>query len=186
MKRTFIAVDVRAGEQMTRMIEESRKILRDEKIRWVHPQKIHITLKFLGDTAEEDIPAIITELNTALSDFPAFTMRFKGAGVFRNLHDPRVFWIGIEAGDDLSSIRNKLEDTMNGLGFEREEKSFSPHLTLARIKYIRRKDLLKELLEKYKETDLQETQVKKIIYYESILKPGGPEYIVLSEIPLRD
>jgi 2'-5' RNA ligase len=184
MKRTFIAVNVKAGKEMLRMMEECKEILQKENIRWVHPGKIHITLKFLGDTAEQDVPGIIAELKRVLSDCHTITLRFRGTGVFRNVHDPRVFWIGIDAGKDLYTARDKVEDALERIGFNREEKSFSPHLTLARIRHIRRKDLLKNLLEQYKDHDFQETQVKEVIYYESILKPEGPEYFVLAEIPL--
>ena len=186
MKRTFIAIHITPGQQIINLLDDSRNLLQKEKIKWVHPGNIHITLKFLGETAEENIPLIIKEIKAVLSDCNSFLLRFRGTGVFRNIHDPRVFWIGIEEDKNLYAIRDKLEVVMEKLGFKREEKSFSPHLTLARIKYIRNKNLLGDLVTRYKDKDFLKMQVKEIIYYESILKPEGPEYIELAVIPLKD
>jgi 2'-5' RNA ligase len=185
MKRTFIAIHVRASQPMMRMINDCRETMQGEKMTWVNPEKMHLTLKFLGDTAEDEIPLIIRELQVSLSEYHAFSVKLKGIGVFRNMHDPRVLWVGMEAYQELSAMRDELEEVLERLGYKKEDKAFSPHLTLARIKYIRRKENLTGLLSRYKEQDLQELPVQEIIYYESILKPEGPEYTVLSKIPLK-
>ena len=184
VKRTFIAIKIEPGKYLLDALNMCREELAGEKIRWVHPDNIHITLKFLGDTPVEKIPGIIEVVGQVAGKHGAFPLTFKGLGVFRDLKHPRVFWAGIDSGPAISRIKQDIDQGLNPYGFEPENRDFRPHLTLGRIKYIRNTAMLEGLLRQYREKEFQVFQASELTYYESILRPSGPEYIVLSRLPL--
>ncbi len=184
MRRTFIAIKIEAGALLLDVLDVCRKELSGERIRWVRPDNIHITLKFLGDTLPEQLSGITNAIRQTVVDHPAFSLKFKGIGVFRNLKNPRVLWMGIESSTALSEIKQDLDYNLQPFGFETESREFRPHLTLGRIKYLGNVSGMEHLLSRFKDQEFQLSEINDIIYYESILKPSGPEYIVLSRLQL--
>jgi 2'-5' RNA ligase len=176
MKRTFVAIKVHPGEKMLEILDWFKHHLALEKIKWVDPAVMHITIAFLGDTDERIIPSVSDLIKQTALNHPSFELFFKGTGLFRNLHDPRVIWIGTEANPILQSIKTELDNDLSKFGFEKETREFRPHLTLGRIKYLKDRSALEEAIHLYKDQDIQKEQISELIYFESILKPEGPEY----------
>lgn len=185
MKRTFIALDVIPDETFLGELESIRDLLRNEKIKWVNFSRLHLTLQFLGDTDERIIPAITQKIHQSLSQKEGFNVTLTSLGVFKNLFNPRVFWIGCEAGIELTEMVIKIGDILTEFNFKGDAHDFHPHFTLGRIKEIHKKEALERLLNEFKGYEFYQFVVREIIFYESILKPEGPEYLPLTKIPLQ-
>jgi len=184
MKRTFIAIKIEAEELMLDVLNACREELINERIRWVQPDKIHITLKFLGDTSTEQLSEISNVISDIAGNHPAFSLTFKGMGIFGKIKQPRVLWMGIERNPVISEIKQDLDISLQVHGFEADSREFRPHLTLGRIKNLDDNSRMEYLLSLYKDMEFQVSEITDMIFYESILKPTGPEYIVLSRMQL--
>jgi 2'-5' RNA ligase len=185
MKRTFIAVKIHPNEKMRMILDHFRQALSGEKIKWVNPDIMHITLAFLGDTDEKMIPVICNKIINLSPDYVPFELIFRGTGVFKNLRDPRVIWIGTEPNKVLQDLKIRIDNELSEYGFEKETREFRPHLTLGRIRGLRNSSPLEMILNQYKEQEVQREHISEIIYYESVLKPEGPEYLPLIHSPLQ-
>jgi 2'-5' RNA ligase len=185
VKRTFIAVKIPVSKQTAEEIQNIKYELQDEKIKWVEIFNMHITLFFVGDTDEEMIQKISFNLYDLLNSKESFILKGKGVGVFKNLNNPRVLWMGIEESEYLQHLKLAIDQMMKKLGFEIEIRKFKPHLTLGRIKYVNDKRKLKNVLDCYKEFYFQDFEINKVIFYESKLTPGGPVYKVIKQIHLH-
>jgi 2'-5' RNA ligase len=185
MQRTFIAVKIEPGMAMHGCISDLREKLKGEKIKWVDAAQLHITLRFLGDTDPGQVDAVKQILEGTIPGLVRPEVVFGGLGLFRSLRDPRVLWIGMDPRDALAGLKGRLDEELTGLGFQPEEREFTPHLTLARIKFLRDREALKNLLAKYRDKVFQKHRIHELIYYESILHPGGPEYIPLKKAAFK-
>ncbi len=170
----FIAIEVQNTKALTDLIASYSSVLADEKIRWVDPSNMHLTLAFLGDIDEQQQEEAAQLLEETSRRFKPFTIEFTGAGLFRNLRRPRVLWLGIEAGDTLYEMRSVLCQRLMEAGLLDEEKPFSPHLTLGRMKRIEDRGRLSELLSEPAGHQPPPQHVSEIILYESILREGSP------------
>jgi 2'-5' RNA ligase len=128
--RLFIALDIDdpIRERITRFVEGVTGFAPDA--RWARPESLHVTLKFIGEQPEPAIEQIKQSLSTIQSS--AAEIHFRGYGFFPTAKSARVFWIGMEAGPPLSALAASIDDKMSSLGIPREDRAFSPHLTLAR------------------------------------------------------
>jgi len=128
--RLFVALDIdeEIRKQIEQFIEEVRGLAPD--VRWVTPESLHVTLKFIGEKPE----AVVAEIEKAvgLVSAEAFEISFRGHGFFPTAKAARVFWVGIEGDDGLTQLAGKVEGSLAGIGIPKEERAFSPHLTLAR------------------------------------------------------
>jgi len=184
MKRTFIAIKIPSDEKMRTVLDHFKQTLSEEKIKWVDTEIMHITLVFLGDTDEKILPSIFEKIKRISLDYSPFELVFRSAGIFKNIRDPRVIWIGTDTNRVLQDIKLRMDDELSGYGFEKENREFRPHLTLGRIKWIRNIPALEEVIQLYKDQELQRALINEIIFYESILKPEGPVYIPIINLPL--
>lgn len=185
MKRTFLAVDIRPNEKLKKDFELIRYRLRLERINWVSAENLHITTNFLGDTDEELIPVMVKSIEKSLTLLPAFELVIRSFGVFRNLHDPRVIWLGCDPCPVLQQIKSELDLILSDLGFKPEERDFSPHLTLGRVKNLRQVNQLSQLIVQFKEAIIQKSWIDQVIFYESRLTPAGPEYTKIKDFTLH-
>lgn len=185
MKRIFIAVRIDPEPTFIRILSSLKSVLGGERISWTDPANIHLTLEFLGETEENLIKAISVMLKTRCIRFGQFSFRLKGTGLFGSLCDPRVIWVGIEGHERLSRLKEEIAGGLRDIGFSIEERPFRPHITLGRIKSVRDPHALRSALEKYKDTDIQEVMVERVILYESILKPAGAVYRIIGEFALN-
>lgn len=185
MKRIFIAIDINKNRALTRLVESYKLALKDEKIRWVEPANIHLTLAFLGESDEDQVSKAGEIMREAANNFESFEITFNGTGVFRDIRQPRVIWLGIEAPQSLYDLREVICEALKEEGLYRDKKPFRPHLTLGRMKYIANKNVLAEILKSSGSHDLPSQTVNELILYESILKPDGPVYSLLRIVRLK-
>jgi RNA 2',3'-cyclic 3'-phosphodiesterase len=128
--RIFIALDI-PGEICARMIDYTERALAlAPEARWARPEGLHVTLKFIGEVSEARVEQIKEALATVKT--APFEVTFEKVGFFPTAKSPRVFWIGVESGEALSTLADLIDDATHSVGIPREERAYSPHLTLAR------------------------------------------------------
>jgi len=171
--RAFIAIDL--PERIQSKVAELENDLKkcDLAFRWVKPENLHLTLKFLGDISQEQVSKIKEAIAKVSGKFAAFETSFNGFGFFPNERKPRVFFISIDKQKLLKSIAGELEEELETLGFEKENR-FKSHITLARIKDLKNIESFKA---KIKNTCLnEEFPIESITLHKSILTKEGPIY----------
>jgi 2'-5' RNA ligase len=174
--RTFIALKINPEPPLLLKLKELKNELAGEPVKWVDENNLHLTLKFLGDTTlhqVDDLKAILKKISARSN---VFSFRLKGLAFFKNKGIPRVLFIGIEEGEALQQLAAEINLQLFALGFEKENRPFSPHLTLARLKFLKDKRNFYNAIDKYRDTDIQSIVIHEIILYQSILKPAGPIY----------
>lgn len=180
--RAFIAIEVPVSQELqdfSRAVKGTGAFLK-----MVNLAKVHITLKFLGDTDESLVPEIEDIMKEAVSGIQPFTMKLKGAGAFPNLNRISVIWAGMENADALGEIARKIDGGLVTLGFQAEKRKFSPHVTVTRVKGSKNKDKLVDVINQFQHKEFGEVPVDKIILKKSVLTPQGPIYSDIVEIPL--
>ncbi len=185
MKRTFIAIKTNPGEKIRDCIFHGKTCLRGEKIKWVSTVQLHFTLAFLGDTSPDHVTLTADMLKRIVPSYDAPLVQYRGMGLFRNIKDPKVLWIGLEIDPILRKLKAELDRELKKLGFRIERRDFQPHLTLARIKWIQNKEAMQDFLQAYKDYHFQESIIKQLVYYESILGREGPTYKVIKSVRFK-
>ena len=184
--RLFLAIDIPpfAREKITGIQDRFKRL--NLNIAWVKPANIHLTLKFLGSTSPRQVSAIKDRVSQAVSHTPRFPVSLGEVGVFPNLKNPRVLWVGLEDPQDrLTTVQKKIEEEMTQLGFPPEQRKFSPHLTLGRIKSLKEKGLLKNEVQSIQRCDSAPIVVSSVILFQSRLTPKGSIYTILEEFELN-
>ena len=182
-KRTFIGVKVYPDSFFTESIVRMRAEYPGDEIRWVNNKNYHITLLFLGETDPQIIPAISLELSQLANDFSAFNFLIKGVGVFRSLSYPKVLYAGISDNGILTEIRNEIIRRLDGKVGIHDGNTFSPHLTLARMKKCNDKPSLQRLVNKYREHEFMKVKTTELIFFESVSTKEGVAYFPVSKHP---
>ena len=155
-------------------------------VSWTRGEGFHCTLKFLGETEPERLPAILAALAATVRP-ASFTLHLRRLGVFPSWSRPRVVWIGLEpAQPSLAALQQAVEAALAPLGFPPEERAFHPHLTLGRIKDSRGlHNLLKYIREESDRVDLGAFPVTHVTLFQSTLRPEGARYTALGDFPLQ-
>jgi len=194
--RIFIGIDLdpEFRARIARFLEGVQGFAPDA--RWVRPESLHITLKFIGEQPIERVEAITERLRRVGSS--AFEIRSAGYGFFPTARAARVFWIGIQAGPQLTEVAEKIDVAVAELGVPREDRPFSPHLTLARAggrsgsPKWRKGDgpnaifaTLEKRLATMGELDFGTMTAREFILYQSQLSPGGSKYTKLQRFPMQ-
>ncbi|RLF38231.1 MAG: RNA 2',3'-cyclic phosphodiesterase [Thermoplasmata archaeon] len=182
MLRSFIAIDVEKTDKIEKFWKEVSEAGADLKM--VEMENLHITLKFLGSTDEKKIDEIESVMRKSIKGMQPFVVKLRGVGFFPNERKIRVIWIGIEDEGKLAKIAKDMEEGLARIGFSREEKEFSPHLTIARVKSQRKKENLLRIIDKYRRFEFGEIEVSNIRLKKSELTPKGPIYTTLREVKL--
>jgi 2'-5' RNA ligase len=184
-----VAIDLNSEikKGVSQFIEDLKKQSRESRgIRWVRPEAMHLTLKFLGEINEEKVAPITDVLNRISEECKPFPLRMKGTGFFPpKSKTPRVIWIGVEEADNLMRLQSQLEEALERIGFPREQRKYHPHLTLGRVKTFSDIKEILLFLEKHRDKNFGNMEVKKITFFRSILKPTGAEYSALAELELK-
>lgn len=182
--RLFIAIDI--PEHIKREIGELIDILKkyDTDVKWIIPENIHITLKFLGATSETLVTQIRESLLPIVSSYEPFYINIQSTGVFPNEKYPRVLWIGIVDSDLLKELRDSIENTLSLLGFRRDDKEFHPHLTLGRVRAQKGMISLMKELTLFRDKRFGDFLIDQVKLMKSELKSKGAEYTCLYTIPL--
>ena len=185
MIRSFLAIEL--PEAIRNKIDEIQGDLKSSHadVRWVSPEKIHLTLKFFGNIEEARVEPIIKAIENPVRNTPAFTVKVRRIGAFPHWKNPRVIWMGvIDERGILSPFQKELETELEGIGFEPEARAFRPHLTLGRVNSSRGKEGLIQKMERYQEEDFGDFNVERIVLFKSDLRPAGPIYTRLREVRL--
>lgn len=180
--RAFISVDLDRFSPLKHLVDEIRAASPALKV--VDIELIHLTLKFLGDTQESLVPSIVSIMKDSVQGVEPFKIRLVGTGAFPNLDYMRVLWVGLEDNGILAPIAQKLDVSLSKFGFEKEERAFSPHVTIGRMKGPQGKDRLKAVLNEHKTEVFGEQQITGIRLKKSILSPEGPSYSTVGEVRL--
>lgn len=188
--RTFIAIELdrELRETLARLQDGLRQRVAPRSVRWVRPEGIHLTLKFLGDTSEEQVEQVKDALARAAGEIPPFAFTVGGVGCFPSTRRPRVVWVGLhEPTGALRRLRDAVEREVAPLGFPTEKRPFSPHLTLGRVHRYASKSEVRELGEIVAASaigDIDEMEVGEVCYIKSDLQPSGAVYTTLSRARL--
>ena len=183
-KRIFLAVKITPEPGLLDVIDFVRDELVDEKIKWVEENQFHITLKFFGDTSEDKIKDISLAIKICCSKIKRFSFDLCNPWYFRDRDQFRVVLMQTERTEKLVAFQKELESAFLSIGIEKEDRVFKPHLTLGRIKSIRNTRYFYELMKQFPKKVIQVVPVSELILFESILKPAGPEYIILERLEL--
>lgn len=186
--RTFVAVEL--APELRIEIERLRDRLRKvgANVKWVASQNTHLTLKFIGDIPDNSVEQAIEIVSKACAGASPFEFRIAGAGRFPP-HSGRlaVIWAGVDdPGDNLKNLHTQLDEAMAAIGVDREDKPFSGHITLGRL---RKPDKVKELIaaiDSLHNAAIGTQSVKQLVLFKSDLTPLGPVYTPLAEIPLGE
>jgi len=181
--RCFIAVEIPGllKRSIGEMIENLKKPGAD--VKWVPHENIHITLKFLGSTEESLLETVKDSLSKKLSPYPPFYIKISGVGCFPDEKSPRIVWVGTHGSGEIVDVQRDIEVAMKKLGFSSEERKFSPHLTIGRVRSQKRIPEMMKRLDEYRSIGFGDLEVKGITLMKSELKPAGAEYHPLAEIP---
>lgn len=187
MKRIFAAIDV--SETARRAVSEYIEFLRGEfpreRIGWATAEKLHLTLKFLGETSDEQLKRFVGAVENTANKFQPFALEIGGAGVFPSARNARVLWLGVsDENNSLHKLSESLEEECGRQGFARENRKFKAHLTVARLK--QKPDAA--LIEKHLTGAFQASEpfsASEIVIYESELLPHGSRYSALLRCKLR-
>jgi 2'-5' RNA ligase len=182
--RSFIAIELPEAviSALSEFQEELKKCGAD--VRWVKPRNIHLTLKFLGNIDDKEAARVKEAIEGTSKNYSCFDLQVKGTGVFPNIKNPRVLWIAVSENEILEGLQKDIEDEMVFLGFEKEDRKFSPHLTLGRFRSSFGKESLLEKIELNKGREFGFIHVKLVSFMKSDLSPAGAKYTRIAEIPL--
>lgn len=186
MKRIFAAIKIAPSDEFLDVFRKIKSALKNEKIKWVEEHNMHLTLKFFGETDEEQIPMISKAIQLSVATSQRFKMEVAHTGVFGSTYKPRVIWFGIHAGEQLQHLYMTMTERLLLVGIEPDRQNFVPHLTIGRVKYIGDKNYFQKVINRYSHMHVQETQVHEVLLMESVLTSRGPEYSVLERYPLHD
>lgn len=195
--RLFVALDLdpQIRNAISAFINEMRRGAAD--VRWVKPESLHVTLKFIGEQPD----AKVNDIENALRGISAraFRISFRGSGFFPSEKSARVFWIGIEADTALAELAAKVEASLTPLGIAPENRPFSPHLTLARAgngsgapakqksdRPNRRFSALQAKLSEIPVPDFGTMNAAEFFLYRSQLSSGGAQYTKIARLPLSN
>jgi RNA 2',3'-cyclic 3'-phosphodiesterase len=182
--RTFIAVELsssvkhRAGE----LIKKLR--FTGAEVKFTRPEHMHLTLKFLGDVERDEIIPICRIAEEVAAQFEPFDLSFHGTGAFPHTDHPRTLWIGVEEGlEEIRALQTALETALfDKLGFSRERRQFTPHLTIGRVH--RATPEMGDVMEHNSEFDADVSEVDELVVFASFPDRDGPRYEVLGHAPL--
>lgn len=180
--RAFIALNL--PDDIKRIVvatgEQLAPALPERSVRWVKPNAMHLTLRFLGETAETLLPAVGQALDAAVAGRTAFTLHLDGLGVFPNTKRPRVLWLGLAPTAALGQLKAAVDAALLPLGWAAERGPFTPHLTLGRVRDGQRLTAPDGIV-----VPAASFPVTALHLIESDLRPDGPRYTVRHSAPLH-
>lgn len=188
--RTFIAIEIpqQIQDALEKQTARLRQPLGDDLVRWIPTQNMHLTLKFIGNVAASHVEFLKQVISQTADSHSQFNLQISGIGSFPNSKRARILWAGIHAPAELSSLQKSIEAGITRLGYEKEERPFSPHLTLGRI----RQNIDQTGLQKIRTTvdaiqlgNIGSARVDSIHLYNSELHSNGSIYTKLFSAPLK-
>ncbi len=181
--RLFIAIDPSAEQKENVQALQRRLASLLDGVRWVRPEGLHLTLKFLGEQKESAVPSIITAVKQAAASTAPFNMRLGRTGVFPSPRRARIIWTGLlEGAADVKTLAASLEEALAMKGFPAENRPFKAHLTLGRARLPLPVGTVERLLSAESSFSTKPVPVRSLRLYESTLTPGGAIYRSLEDI----
>jgi 2'-5' RNA ligase len=182
--RAFIAVTL--AESVIEEIAKVRTALQETggDIRWTRMEGLHLTLKFLGDIARNQVEPIVEVLHNIAQQHSPLHFVAQGLGVFPHLRRPRVLWVGLK-GDGVVALSEAIETALMPLDFPPEEREITPHLTLGRVRSPRGWDRVAAIFKEHEYTYFGESIIDSMTLYQSDLQPGGAVYTPLESVSFR-
>ncbi len=189
--RAFIAIELtdEIHQRLDEVISRYKKQLPPSPVRWVAAKNIHLTLKFLGDVSVANLDMLTSLLQKEVAAHPPFEVSVGGSGAFPNSRRARVIWVGVEAPAELAVVQSGIENAMERLGYPREDRPFSPHLTLGRVsRNATAQDLrmIAQALETTKVSFLGAVRVRQVHLFRSDLQPTGAVYTRVFAAPFSE
>ena len=191
MVRAFVAVDIsdEARGALGEVIENLRRQPGTDGVRWVRPENIHLTLKFLGEIPESQVATILAALERAARESGTLNLALSEVGAFPNIRGPRVVWIGVkEDVGPLKELAGRVDQEIHvSTGLSLEKRAFSPHLTLGRVRDTASGDQRRRIGQALTEVALEAEvswKVSEVKLIRSTLKPSGAVYDALGSCPL--
>jgi RNA 2',3'-cyclic 3'-phosphodiesterase len=182
--RAFIAVSLApaVGEEIAKIQSTLKEAQGD--IRWTRVESMHLTLKFLGDITHTQVDSILVALRNVLCDQPLLHVQAHGLGAFPNLKRPKVLWAGL-SGEGLAGLQEKVESALVALDFPREERGFTPHFTLGRVRSLRGWEQILAVVRKHEQVQFGESVIDHVTLYQSTLRSDGAVYSPLGTVSLQ-
>lgn len=187
--RCFIAIDIdenirKAIANLQRQLAEKANFKKND-VKWVEPEAMHLTLKFLGEVKDEQIVEVCNAVRDVAAANKNFELDIESVGYFGG-SSAKVLWVGTGRGsDDLCRLQEDIEQQLSAAGWPRETRSFAGHLTLCRVKNPGAGAKLAKMSEDYKNLNLGTISADSVAVYQSLLKPTGPVYTVLGNYKLQ-
>lgn len=189
--RTFIALPLSPviAEKLSAIQRTLRRASPEQAVSWVNPANIHLTLFFLGDIVPDRQKPIEAALAAVARNVRPFAFNVQGLGAFPNANRPRVIWVGLdEPTGQLTLLHRAVNEAMASIGFQPEDRRFSPHLTLGRIRQRASREDEQAVGEAIRRTDvgaLGEVLAEELIFFRSVFKSSGAEYTPLARYKLE-
>jgi 2'-5' RNA ligase len=184
--RLFIAIDLDDGikENIKNLTADLKRSM--QGVKWVRDEGIHITLKFLGEVPESKVEMITKTLEQVSTRYEALDIEICHLGRFPERGDPRIIWVGaLESTGILKDLALDIEKELGKIGFEREKRSFKPHVTLGRVRRGRGSGKISSLMLENKVISFGSFQAKHIYLIRSILRPDGARYEKIGTFAFR-
>ena len=185
MKRTFVAIKFTPTKHLEHVINGLHQALLTAKIRWVNVANLHLTLHFFGETPDEKLPLVRDILQQLASQTASFSFVAEGISWFGSRGCSGVVYLGTRESAQLKALVDSLRGLLSDAGFTFEKRPFTAHLTLGRVHWLKDVDRFYRILERAGHSACQELLVDELAFYESVLKPSGPEYKILSVFRLQ-
>ena len=185
MVRTFFGIPLDAETHSALGREIDRLKRQAPKVRWVDPEKLHITIKFIGNVVPNELPELFAAADTAAQAIAPFLLDLEGHGCFPHARRPRVIWAGCGTGSDACvALARQVEEACAALGYKREPRPYTPHITIGRVKTPRQADGLRPLLSADEKPVYGTVNVHALVVFMSELKKNGAVYTPMHRAPL--
>ncbi|MFZ4739922.1 MAG: RNA 2',3'-cyclic phosphodiesterase [Bacteroidales bacterium] len=184
MKRIFLAIKIPPNENFNKLFYNLRFDLKNDNIKWVDSNNLHLTLKFFGETEEVKIDEISLFIRNIISNTASFSFEISNLGIFGSSYQPKIVWLGITKNNELINLAETVLNNLKTIGFQRDRQNFVPHLTLGRINYLTDKEQFNKIIKKNNFSEIQTVNVNEIFLFESILRKEGPLYNIISSYKL--
>lgn len=186
-KRLFVGIPVQIDSPLASLTAAIKKLRigadrREMEFDWAPVENYHITLNFLGETPEEKLTEISDLIAQVADGFPPFETTLRGVGGFPDEHHARVLWIGARKSRLLSQMQTELATAFASIGYPLEERSYIPHMTIARTRKARS---TKDLVSPYVRTKFGEMNVTSLALFESVMHGAKTHYEILQTFPLN-
>jgi len=185
--RTFIAspvvIPVTLNERLGNVMYELNRA--GWRVKWVDPEQLHLTYRFLGETDSKLVRGISDSLGRSLSEMQKISTKISGIGSFGPVRSPRVIWMGLENSGDFSRIKSRIDEVLSEFISLQDERSFKPHLTIGRVKQPGDPDLLQRIIAERDSYPDEALEIDRIIFFRRVLQQKGPVYSPLQTFYLK-